>query len=129
MGFFLIYKFHGDTMCPLRLDLSKSKIYHKFRAKPKKFDGLRFASKLEFDYYQNLNQLQSLGLVRFFLMQVPFHLPGSSRYVVDFQVFWSEGHVSFVDVKGVETEVFKLKKRQVEDLYPVEIEVIKKGDF
>jgi hypothetical protein len=32
--------------------------------------------------------------------------------------------VTFEDTKGRETETFKLKKRQVEELYPVEIEVI-----
>ncbi len=40
-------------------------------------------------------------------------------------IFYADGRVRVVDVKGVETETFKLKKRQVEEIYPVEIEIVK----
>ena len=57
-----------------------------------------------------------------FLMQVPFHLPGGVKYLLDFQIFWANKEISFVDVKGVRTDVYKLKKKQVEQLYPIVIE-------
>ena len=98
---------------------------NKYKAKITTRDGKKFASKLEADYYSKLKFWKKSGIVDFFLQQVPFHLPGNTKYVVDFQIFWSCGTVSFVDVKGVETAMFKLKKKQVEDLYPVEIEVVK----
>lgn len=66
------------------------------------------------------------GEVIFFLRQVPFHLPGNVRYVVDFVEFLASGQVDFVDVKGMETPEFKLKKKQVECLYPIEIKIVKK---
>jgi hypothetical protein len=44
---------------------------------------------------------------------------------VDFLVFDADGHVRFVDVKGMETPMFVLKKKQVEALYPFTIEVVK----
>ena len=95
--------------------------YHKFKAKPTDVDNIKFASRKEAKYYMELKLRQRAGEVLFFLRQTPIHLPGNTKYVCDFQVFLSDGSVQFVDVKGVETEVFKLKKRQVEELYPIEI--------
>ncbi len=100
--------------------------YHKFKANPTSVDNIRFDSKLESRYYAQLKIRVKSGDVLFFLRQVPFHLPGNVRYVCDFQEFHSDGSVHFVDVKGVETKEFILKKKQVEDLYPVTIEVVKK---
>ena len=34
------------------------------------------------------------------------------------------GGVHFVDTKGVQTETLKLKRRQVEEMYPLNIEVV-----
>lgn len=69
--------------------------------------------------------MQKLGEVIFFLRQVPFDLPGGTKYFADFQVFYADGTVSFVDVKGVSTQMFIMKKKQVESLYPITIEVVK----
>ena len=105
------------------------KIRHKFNARKTECDGIKFDSKLEGSYYTLLKALERSGNVVFFLRQVPFHLPGGTTYRVDFQVFWSSGDVTFDDVKGMMTKEFIRNKKQVEDLYPVEIRVIKKGDF
>ncbi len=97
---------------------------HKYGVGPREKrtrDGFLFDSQLEAKRYDSLKLMQERGLVLFFLRQVPFHLPGNTRYAVDFQVFWSNGRVTFEDSKGVKTEVYRLKKRQVEDLYPIEI--------
>lgn len=102
---------------------------HKFKAKPVIEDGNRFASTLEWSYCKHLEFLQRSGIVLFFLSQVPFRLPGGVKYIVDYQIFFTDGSVKFVDVKGVLTDTFILKKKMVEDLYPVEIEIVKKGDF
>ncbi len=87
-------------------------------------DGIGFASKAEMAYYGML-KLRLCGDVAYFLRQVPIHLPGNVRYVVDFVEFWKDGSVHYVDVKGVETAMFKLKRRQVEALYPIKIETPK----
>lgn len=102
---------------------------HKFKAKPTTRGDLRFDSQLEGRYYDRLVERVKCREVIFFLRQVPFHLPGRTRYVVDFQEFHYDGTVHFVDVKGMETETFKLKKRQVEDLYPITIELVKAKDL
>ena len=98
---------------------------HKFGAVRTVKDGISFPSKAEARFYDELVMRQRGGDVLFFLRQVPFHLPGGVRYVVDFQVFHSDGRVRFIDVKGLETPEFITKKKLVEALYPVEIEVVK----
>lgn len=100
-------------------------IRHKFRNKPTVQNGTRYASKREASFAGQLELLKRAGKVLFWLEQVPVKLPGNTRYVCDFVVFEEDGTVRFVDVKGFSTEVFKIKKRMVEDLYPIEIEVVK----
>lgn len=102
---------------------------HKFNAKPVNDDGQHFSSKLEHRYYQHLKLLQKSGEVVFFLRQVPFHLPGNVTYRCDFQVFYSDGNVKFIDCKGISTPMFELKNKQVEASYPVKIELVKSKDF
>lgn len=102
---------------------------HKFKAKAVEDAGHRFPSTLEWKYFKHLELLKKAGEVIFFLRQVPFHLPGGVKYVVDYQIFNRDGSIQFVDVKGVETSEFILKKKMVEDLYPVTIDIVKKGDF
>ena len=98
---------------------------HKYHAQPTEVDGLRFDSKAEARRYQELNLLKQAGEVVMFLRQVPFDLPGNTKYRCDFLIFWVNGTCTVEDVKGFETAQFKMKKKQVEALYPVEIIVIK----
>lgn len=102
------------------------RVRHKFGAKPTLKDDIRFDSKLESRYYDKLKLFQKCGELLFFLRQVPLHLPGNTKYVVDFVEFWADGEVKFTDVKGVETKEFILKKKIVEELYPITINVVKK---
>lgn len=97
---------------------------HKYGAVKTDLDGIRFDSKKEAKYYQELKLRQMAGEIVFFLRQVPFYLPGGVTYRVDFQEFHADGTVHFVDVKGMRTQSFIAKKKIVENLYPVEIEEV-----
>lgn len=100
-------------------------IRHKFGAVRTETDGIKFSSKKEARYYDKLKLRKAAGEIVQFLRQVPFHLPGGVRYVVDFQEFHADGTVHFVDVKGMATESFKAKRRMVEELYaPIKIETV-----
>lgn len=94
---------------------------HKFNAKPQELDGIKFASKAEAREYLKLKKLVESGEVLFFLRQVPFHLPGGVKYVCDFLVFWADGLVTVVDVKGMKTPLYIAKKKMVEATYPITI--------
>lgn len=97
-------------------------VRHKFHARPTVHDGIRFDSKKEAARYETLKLLQTAGEVVFFLRQTRFHLPGNVSYLCDFLVFWADDHVSVEDVKGMRTEAYKRAKKQVEAVYPIEIE-------
>ena len=102
------------------------RIRHKFNAQKTERDGIRFDSKLEARYYDWLKAQESNGVLLFTLRQTPFHLLGGTRLVIDFVEFWADGTVRFTDVKGIETDSFKIKRREVEAKFGIEINVVKK---
>lgn len=93
----------------------------KYGNKKVEINGHKFDSKKEANYYLYLLSEQQADRVTMFLMQAPLALPGGVKYIVDFVVFRADGSVEWVDVKGMRTAMYKLKKRQVEALYPLEI--------
>lgn len=94
---------------------------HKYNAKRTEINGIYFDSKKEAKYYSELLIRKD---ILFFLRQVPFHLPGNVVYRCDFQEFHKDDTIHFVDVKGIKTKDFIMKKKMVESLYPIEIEVV-----
>ena len=94
----------------------------KYNAAPTEYKGVRFASRREAAYCAELDVLKAVGDVAYYLRQVPIHLPGGVTYRVDYVIFYADGQVRYVDVKGHRTAIYKLKKKQVEALYPITIE-------
>lgn len=97
---------------------------HKFNAKRTQVNEIGFSSKAEAKRYVDLLALQACGDVVRIHRQVIFDLPGKTRYHVDFLVFWSDGRVTYEDVKGLSNQTFELKRRQVRSIYGVEIQVL-----
>ena len=98
----------------------------KYRAIATTIDGIRFASKSEAKRYGQLKLLQLAGEIRWFTCQVPFHLGAGVRYVSDFLIVYADGRVEVEDVKGVETAMFKVKRRLFEAAYQPLV-VVKNG--
>ena len=96
----------------------------KYRSKITVVDGIKFRSKKEANFYCELKLAREAGTVRYFLRQVPFHLPGNTKYLADFLVAWKDGTIWFVDTKGYRTATYKRNKKQVEALYPIRIQEI-----
>ena len=99
---------------------------NKYHNHPTTVDGIRFASKREARYYEQLKIRQQLGEVSYFLRQVAIHLPGGTRLVVDFQVHFTDPELKpdYVDAKGRETPAFRIKKREIEHHYPIQIRCV-----
>jgi len=116
-----------------RLSLRGETRRGKYGAQSVEVDGIRFASKREAVRYDVLKQHKSAGDVRWFAMQVPFQLPGKTKYLADFVVVWAPGararmrmppapgEITVEDVKGVRTAVYRLKRRQMLDVHGIEI--------
>ncbi len=75
--------------------------------------------------YEHLKLKKLAGEVLFFLRQVPIHLSGGIRYVVDFLVFNVDGSCQFLEVKGYDTSMGKMKRKMAEAEYPITIEIMK----
>lgn len=105
----------------------KSKLKHKFNAIPCKRGNIKFPSKLERAMFDRLRLMQKEGKVIGFLRQIGFDLPGGVRYYADFQVFWNDGTVTFIDTKGKDTPMSTMKIKMVQDEYPwLTIEIVRK---
>src|SRR5699024_6486395 len=91
-------------------------------------DGIRFQSRAEGAYYEELKLRRAAGelVPPYFLLQVPFRLPGNITYRVDFVEFPADGTVGFIDVKGVLTKTTLNKLKQVRALYDVTVRCVRK---
>lgn len=101
---------------------------NKYGAKTTYIDGIKFDSRLEAKFYEHLKDLQKQRLIRTFEMQVRFEIIPAytsvtgkkirkTEYVADFVVVHNDGSEEVIDVKGVETDVFKLKRKLFELKY------------
>ena len=102
---------------------------HKYNAQPTEIDGIRFDSKREAQRYRELQLLAADGEIHALQLQPRFELQPSFKrdgktvraihYVADFQ--YTEDATERViveDVKGMETDVFKLKRKLFMYAYP-----------
>ena len=108
---------------------SKPEGRSKYAAEKRKVDGITFHSQKEARYYEN-NKLRIAAAndpLAFQLLQVPFYLGAGIRYrldVLEFETYDPENglwRLDFVDVKGFITDKYLMKKKLVEDRYPIKI--------
>lgn len=92
-----------------------------------KLDGITFDSKKEAVHYAYLKSLEKRGIITDLQLQtkLDFKIDGKKifTYKPDFEYNDEFGH-HIVDVKGIQTPVFKLKKKLIEAQYNTEIEII-----
>lgn len=113
---------------PIRLSNTRYGSQNKYHNVRTRIDGVNFSSKAESRYYLSLKAMKQAGAVKYFLMQVPFHIPGEPKavkYVVDFMVKYADDSIRFIDVKGVETRLFKTKRAIVQAQFGVQIETVR----
>lgn len=98
-------------------------------------DRVKFDSKKEAEYYLYLKSLEKnhkiydLKLQPHFILQDKFKLNGKTirkiEYIADFSYYSSQDDkLHVVDVKGLKTDVYKLKKKIFEYQYKIEIEEV-----
>ena len=112
--------------------------YSKYNAKKVEVDGIKFDSKAEAEYYLHLKEKVDNGEIRSFERQIRmtlqegFYLEGIKgkvrdiTYVVDFVITKSDGSITYIDVKGIETDVFKLKRKMFMHKYRTPLVTVKK---
>ena len=101
-------------------------------------NGIKFASKGEANRYCNLMLLvrgkviKDLELQPKFLLQPSFRKNGKTHrainYIADFR-YIENGKIVIEDFKGMETEVFKIKRKLFEYIYPdLELRIVRCED-
>ena len=108
--------------------VKKTKMRSKYNNIKTTIDGIEFDSRKEADYYCKLKLLKRAGEIKDFGLQPRYELqPGFDKngkrhrpitYVADFIVDNLDGTTDIIDIKGVETQVFKIKQKLFEYKYP-----------
>lgn len=102
--------------------------YSKYRAKKTIIDGIKFDSKREANRYCELKLLEKAKEIRDLELQPRFLLQDKFvdkqgkthrkiEYVADFMYVDKDNNTIVEDVKGVMTDVYKLKKKLFLNLY------------
>ena len=114
-----------------RVQLAQAAKLSKYRNKAVTVQGRRYASKREAKYCENLIQLEKAGKIGGLELQRRFQILGPKGelicvYVAD-AAFWDHEQDRFrvIDVKGVETDVFKIKRKLMRVFNGIDVEVVK----
>ena len=89
-------------------------------------------SKLESGYCNRLLLLGKAGKIKWFEIQVPYAFKVKGKlictHIVDFVVCPKEGYLECHEVKGFETDAWKIKRKLFKVLYPtISYITVKKG--
>jgi hypothetical protein len=96
------------------------------------YNGTVFMSKKEAEYAMFLDSARKAQnasqRVVSYEMQVPYQITMNDikicRYLADFKVFYADGHIEIIDVKGVRTNIYSLKKKLVKAQYGIKIKEV-----
>ena len=109
--------------------------FNKFKNKKTKIDGITFDSQKEAKRYLELKLLLKTGKISelklqpIYILQDKFRLGGKGiraiKYIADFEYIDNKtGKVIVEDVKGIKTDVYKLKKKLFQKKYGKDIKEI-----
>lgn len=107
---------------------------NKYKNKKVQYDEMTFDSKKEYSYYLKYKLMEQAGEIHDLKMQVPFTLIETFKlqnktyrktiYKADFTFIDKQGKYHVIDVKGIRTDVYKLKKKLMAWKYGIEIEEV-----
>lgn len=98
----------------------------KYHAVKEEVDGITFASRKEAQRYRELKLMERAKAIQDLQIQVAFPLIKKSpygreiKYIADF-VYYDNGHMVVEDTKGFRTDVYKIKKRLMAEIYGITI--------
>ena len=101
------------------------------------YKGVVYDSKLEKEYRGKLELLKMATTEKNRVVSIEEQVPYPfvindvkvCTYLLDFKVTFADGRVEFIDVKGVKTDVYRIKSKLLLAIYGIKIKEVKKGDF
>lgn len=104
------------------LDMPKLKNpVSKYKAQRTSYNGKSYPSKKQARKAKELELLKQVGKIKGYIEEVAFRLPGNSVHRVDFGRIELDDKVTWVETKGRDLPMGRLKRRQVEELYHIHI--------
>lgn len=107
---------------PDRLQKNGKKKLTKYRNQWTEYNGVKYQSKREARHAAELDLLIKAGEVKKWVGQFPIDLIVEKKsigtYAIDFKVWWTDGRITYDEVKGFETDVWKLKWKMVHEQHP-----------
>lgn len=106
--------------------------YNKFKNQITEYGGKKYHSKKEAMYAAELDMLanarfDSSRVVKY-ETQVKYHLDVNGHrigaYILDFKVWYGDGRIEYVDVKGVVTQVYAMKRKLMKAIYDIDIKEV-----
>lgn len=98
-----------------------SQTKNKYQNRKTELDGVTYDSKKEAKRAAELNLMLKSGEIVTLARQVRFRLTKGIEYVADFVYTTEDGAQIIEDVKGMKTDVYKLKKKLMKELRGIEI--------
>lgn len=96
--------------------------FAKYRNTKQTYNGYSYDSKLEAGHAQHLDLLIKAGEVEKWERQhkISIDINGVHicNYFIDFKVYFIDGRIEYHEVKGYETDVWKLKWKLSKAIYP-----------
>ncbi|MEH7651990.1 DUF1064 domain-containing protein [Bacillus safensis] len=107
---------------------------NKYGARKTVVDGITFDSKAEAKYYEHLKWLKQTKQIKDFSLQPRFELQEAFKknsktfrkieYIADFEVTKLDGSKEVIDIKGMETKEFAIKRKLYERKFDTPLKVI-----
>ena len=94
---------------------------NKFGAKKQTYNGYSYHSKMEADYAVKLDWRVKAGEVKSWTRQHKFELRVNDslicKYYIDFRAILADGSIEYIEVKGFETDLWRLKWKMTKALW------------
>lgn len=97
---------------------------NKYKNKKVVYNGIKFDSQKERNYYIKLKLLEDKGKIKDLKLQVKYELQPKFKsgnkniqaisYIADFTYLDEENKLHIIDTKGVRTDVYKIKKKMMQ---------------
>lgn len=93
---------------------------NKYNNTPQLYNGNRYDSKKEASYAKELDLRKKAKDIKDWDRQIKCELRVNgyliANYYLDFRIFHNDGSIEWVEIKGFETEVWRLKRKMFEAL-------------
>lgn len=106
-----------------------SKTRNKYGAIVKEYNGVKYHSTKEADYAKKLDFLVKCKQVEKWERQTTYKLVVEGilicKYILDFKVYYPDGHVEFIDVKGSKKgqayQMFVIKQKLMKAIHNIDV--------